>query len=173
MTKILAYVRSRESCAAVARELGLDARLRERGAELGGDEGESLSENRNVLAAVLEAVLAALFLEHGFEPIAEPIVQAFAGRIEYAARHHRDYKTELQELLARERRTVSYRVVEIEGPPHRRRFTCAATIGGTDLGLGSGRTKKEAEQRAARQALAALQGDERPGDLASADSEPF
>ena len=63
---------------------------------------------------------------------------------------------ELQEALARRQRSVTYRVVTVEGPPHERRFTCAAVIDGEEAGIGSGRTKKDAEQAAAREALAAL-----------------
>jgi ribonuclease-3 len=109
-----------------------------------------------VLAALLEAALAALFLEHGFEPVEQPIVQAFAGRIEYARTTHVDYKTELQEALARRGQSVNYSVLEVEGPPHDRRFRCAAMIDGEQLGAGEGASKKAAEQEAAKQALDAL-----------------
>jgi ribonuclease III len=109
-----------------------------------------------VLAALLEAALAALFLEHGFERIQAPIVEAFEDRIQYAATGHVDYKTELQEALARRGQQVSYSVVEVEGPPHERRFTCAAAIDGEQVGLGTGSSKKAAEQEAARQALEGL-----------------
>src|SRR5204863_4456885 len=102
---------------------------------------------------LLEAALAALFLEHGFGSIESAVVDAFAGRIEYAAKSHVDYKTELQEALARQRKQVMYAVLEVEGPAHERTFTCAAVIDGAQLGTGSGRTKKEAEQEAAREAL--------------------
>jgi ribonuclease-3 len=51
---------------------------------------------------------------------------------------------------------VQYSVLEVEGPPHERRFTCAAVIDGEQLGTGSGRSKKAAEQEAAREALAKL-----------------
>src|SRR5206468_7873923 len=112
--------------------------------------------NRNVLAALLEAALAALFLEHGFEKIEQPIVQAFSGRINYALTSHVDYKTELQEALARRGQAVNYAVLEVEGPPHDRRFTCAAVIEGEQLGVGSGGSKKSAEQEAAKEALAKL-----------------
>ena len=156
MTKILAHVRSRTSCAAVARELGLDRRLLAQGEEAGVQEAGKLARNRNVLAAVVEAALAALFLEHGFGRIEGPVVEAFQGRIEYAATQHVDFKTALQEELARRRTTVSYRVVSVEGPAHERRFTCAAVVDGQELGTGSGSTKKEAEQAAARQALEGL-----------------
>ena len=159
LAKIRSHVVSRQSCARVARELDLGAMLLERGRALPDEEREKLARNRNVLAALLEAALAALFLEDGFEKIEPSIVAAFSERIEYAATQHVDYKTELQEALARRKRQVSYSVLEIEGPAHERRFTCAALIEGTQMGEGAGRTKKDAEQEAARQALAAIEGE--------------
>jgi ribonuclease-3 len=116
-----------------------------------------LRRNRNVLAALLEAALAALFLEHGFEPVEQAIVDAFTPRIEYALTSHVDHKTELQEALARLGRSVTYVVIEVEGPPHDRRFTCAAVIEGQQAGVGYGPSKKAAEQEAARQALETLE----------------
>src|SRR5205823_8428094 len=107
-------------------------------------------------AALLEAALAAAFLEWGFEQVEAAIVAAFSDQITYAADQHVDHKTELQELLARRRQQVVYAVVDAEGPAHDRRFTCAAVIDGVEVGTGSGRTKKEAEQEAAREALEAL-----------------
>jgi ribonuclease III len=130
--------------------------LLQRGAEIPPDELERLSKNRNVLAALLEAALAALFLEHGFEHIERPVVTAFGPRIEYALTTHVDYKTELQEALARRGQSVSYSVLEVEGPPHDRHFTCAAAIDGEQVGVGAGASKKAAEQEAAKQTLAAL-----------------
>src|SRR5207253_6247336 len=112
---------------------------------------DRLVRNRNVLAALVEAALAALFLEHGFGEIEDAVVDAFMGRIEYAAKSHIDYKTELQEALARQRKQVTYAVLEVEGPAHERTFTCAAVIEGAQLGTGTGSTKKESEQEAARQ----------------------
>jgi ribonuclease III len=157
LAKIRSHVVSRQSCAVVARELDLGRRLQESGAsELPEDELDRLVRNRNVLAALLEAALGALFLEHGFEKIEKAVVDAFAGRIEYALTTFVDHKTELQEALARDGRSVKYEIVEIEGPPHERRFTCAALIDGEQLGVGSGASKKAAEQEAAQQALEAL-----------------
>jgi len=156
LAKIRSHVVSRASCAVVARQLELGRTLEERGADIPEDELQRLSRNRNVLAALLEAALAALFLEHGFEKIQRPVVQAFAERIDYALTSHVDYKTELQEALARRGQSVSYSVLEVEGPPHDRRFTCAAVIDGEQLGVGSGESKKAAEQEAAREALAKL-----------------
>jgi ribonuclease III len=156
LAKVRSHVVSRQSCAVVARHLDLGKRLLERGAEIPPDELERLSRNRNVLAALLEAALAAVFLQHGFERIEKPIVDAFQDRIEYALTSHVDFKTELQEALARRGQSVSYSVLEVQGPPHDRRFTCAATIEGEQLGTGHGASKKAAEQEAAKQVLEAL-----------------
>jgi ribonuclease III len=155
LAKIRSHVVSRASCAVVARELDLGARLQARGRELiPSEELERLMRNRNVLAALLEASLAALFLEHGFEKIEQAVVDAFAGRIDYALTSHVDYKTELQEVLARQGKSVSYSVLNAEGAPHDRTFTCAATVGGEQVGVGHGRSKKAAEQAAAQEVLA-------------------
>jgi ribonuclease-3 len=156
LAKIRSHVVSRASCAVVAHELGLGRQLIERASGIPDEELARLSENRNVLAALLEAALAALFLEHGFDEIQAAVVDAFEDRIQYAATGHVDYKTELQEVLARRGQQVSYTVVDVEGPPHDRRFTCAATIDGEQVGLGTGQSKKAAEQEAARQALEGL-----------------
>jgi ribonuclease-3 len=156
LAKVRSHVVSRASCAVVARQLDLGRRLAERGADIPEDELKRLARNRNVLAALLEAALAALFLEHGFERIEQPIVNAFHDRIEYARTSHVDYKTELQEALARRGQSVSYAVLEVEGPPHDRRFSCAAMIDGEQLGIGTGESKKEAEQGAAKEALVNL-----------------
>ena len=156
LAKIRSHVVSRASCAVIARQLDLGSILSERATGLPSDELERLTRNRNVLAAVLEAALAALFLEHGFEAIEATIVGAFASRIEYALTDHVDHKTELQEALARVGRSVAYTVLEVEGPPHDRRFTCAAVVDGAEMGTGDGRSKKAAEQEAARKTLARL-----------------
>lgn len=157
LAKIRSHVVSRASCAVVARELGLGERLRAQATGLPEEELDRLARNRNVLAALLEAALAALFLEHGFAEVERPIVAAFRGRIEYALTSHVDHKTELQEALARDGRQVSYSVLEVEGPPHDRRFTCAAVIDGAEAGTGAGSSKKAAEQEAAKQALDRLE----------------
>ena len=156
LAKVRSHVVSRASCAVIARQLELGAVLAERATGLPSDELDRLTRNRNVLAAVLEAALAALFLEHGFEAIEATIVAAFTPRIEYALTDHVDHKTELQEALARSGRSVAYAVLDVEGPPHDRRFTCAAVVDGEEMGTGSGRSKKAAEQEAARQTLARL-----------------
>ncbi len=153
LAKIRAHVVSRQSCAGVAKELGLGERLLAYAGEVPPDELQRISRSRNVLAAVLEAAIAAVYLEHGFARIEPAIVGAFAEKIEYARSSHVDYKTELQEALARSGTQVHYTVLEVEGPPHDRRFVCAAHVAGAQLGIGRGSTKKAAEQEAAAQAL--------------------
>jgi ribonuclease III len=156
LAKIRAHVVSRQSCAVVGRRLGLGALFAVHAGVVDEDELKRLAGNRNVLSALVEACLGALYLEHGFEHIRGPIVRAFQARIDYAFEGHVDFKTELQEELARRGSSVSYSVLEVEGPPHKRNFKCAAVIDGEELGVGTGASKKTAEQEAARQALEKL-----------------
>jgi ribonuclease-3 len=156
LAKLRAHVVSRQSCAVVGRRLQLGQRLIEHGKGGDPEDIEKLASNRNVLAALVEACLGALYLEHGFEPVREAIVSAFADRIDYALQGHVDFKTDLQEELARRGQSVSYSVLEVDGPPHDRRFTCAAVVDGEQAGVGKGESKKAAEQTAAREALEKL-----------------
>jgi ribonuclease-3 len=153
LAKVRSHVVSRASCAVLSRELELGERMRVEGVGAQADEVDRLSRNRNVLAALLEAAIAAVYLEHGFAVVEPAIVDAFNPRIEYALTTHVDHKTELQEHLARLGRSVTYIVLEVEGPPHDRSFTAAAIIDDVVAGTGSGRSKKDAEQAAAQQAL--------------------
>jgi ribonuclease III len=153
LTKARAHVVSRATCAIVAQELGLGARLVARAPDEPSDEIERLAETRNVIGAVLEAALGALFLAHGFAAIEAAVVAAFDSHIEHAVTSRVDPKTDLQELLAKTGRRVAYVEIATEGPSHDRRFTCAALVDGEELGRGEGRTKKEAEQAAAAEAL--------------------
>src|SRR5579859_4742346 len=82
LAKLRSQVVSRASCAVIAQELGLGELLRSRHPGGDSDEVARLSGNRNVLAALLEAALAAIYLEHGFEAVAETIVAEFSGRID-------------------------------------------------------------------------------------------
>jgi len=156
LTKIRAHVVSRQSCAGVAKDLDLVRFLRQQEQDVPDEEFERISRSRNVLAALLEAAIAAVYLEHGFETVERAVVEAFDARIEVARSGHVDSKTELQEALARSGNQVRYDVVEVEGPAHDRRFVCVAVIAEEQVGIGSGSTKKAAEQGAARQALESL-----------------
>jgi ribonuclease III len=157
LAKIRAHVVSRQSCAVVGRQLELGRRLVEHGGgTIPPDELARLAKNGNVVAALVEASLGALYLAHGFDPIREPILDAFRERIQYAVTSYVDHKTVLQEELARRGQSVSYAVLEVEGPPHQRHFTCAAVVDGKQVGVGEGPSKKAAEQNAAQEALAKL-----------------
>jgi ribonuclease-3 len=151
LSKVRAHVVSRRSCAIVAAELGLDRRL-----ETFGVVTEDLRRSGNVLAALMEAVVAALYLEYGIDRIGEPVVGAFEGQIEQALTVPVDHKTALQEELAKSGRRIEYLTINVEGAPHQRTFTCAAVLDGEQIGVGMGRTKKEAEQEAAKGALERL-----------------
>ena len=78
------------------------------------------------------------------------MVEAFQPEIEQALEHPADFKSALQERLARRGAVVAYEVVAEEGPPHERTFEVAAVVDGEELARGSGRSKKDAEQAAAR-----------------------
>jgi ribonuclease III len=151
LSKVRAHVVSRRSCAIVAADLGLDRRL-----EAFGVVTEDLRRSGNVLAALMEAVVAALYLHYGIDQIADPVIAAFEGQIQQALTVPVDHKTALQEELAKSARRVEYVTINVDGPPHERTFTCAAVLDGEQIGVGMGRTKKEAEQQAALQALAYL-----------------
>jgi len=101
-------------------------------------------------------VIGTCYLSVGFEATSNAVVEAFGEEIEQATRERLDFKSELQERLARDGETVSYEVTGEEGPPHDRRFEIRATVQGDEIGAGSGRSKKEAEQAAARRALEKL-----------------
>jgi ribonuclease-3 len=158
LARIRAHVVSRESCAQVGRDLELTPQLLERSAELGAEPlaAAQIATSDSVLAQVVEAVIGAALLEFGHDVTADAVVDAFAGRVEYALGEHVDHKTVLQEELARRGRTVTYSLVETIGPDHDRRFTSAAVAEGRELGRGSGPSKKASEQAAAREALRML-----------------
>jgi ribonuclease-3 len=157
LTKILNQAVSGRACAQVARELGLPDMLAERAPDDGdGLPVETLLASERTLASVCEAVIGACHLAHGFERTSPTVIEAFAGEVEQATRERLDFKSELQERLARDGETVSYEVASEEGPPHERRFEIRATVDGDEISTGSGRSKKEAEQAAAQRALEKL-----------------
>jgi ribonuclease-3 len=157
LTKILNQAVSGRACAAVARDLGLPEMLTDHSPSEGdGLPVETLLASERTLASVCEAVIGACYLAHGFERTAEAVVGTFAPEIDQATRERVDFKSELQERLARSGSAVTYEVVGEAGPPHDRRFEMRATVDGDEVGTGSGRSKKEAEQAAAEQALERL-----------------
>ncbi len=156
LAKVRAYVVSRYTCAKVGAALDLAGRLQESAEELEAANAASLASNANVLAAVLEALIGALYLQFGLDAIMDAVIDAFDEHIAYAASEHVDYKTVLQEHVAKLGQEVTYNVVAAEGPPHARTFTSAVSLDGELLGRGSGKTKKVSQQEAAKEALDVL-----------------
>lgn len=157
LTKMRNQAVSGRACAEVAVELGLDQMIASvEPSEGSGIEAAKLLQSERALASVCEAVIGACLVECGFEVTAEATVEAFAGQIEKATEERIDSKTDLQELLARSGRKVTYVLTEESGPAHDPRFRVEATVNGETLGVGEGGSKKEAEQAAAERALGAL-----------------
>lgn len=157
LTKIRAQAVSGRSCRAVAERLGIPERLRAAAPAGAASSVEALLSTERVLASVIEAVIGACYLAFGYETTSSAVVEAFLPEIEDALENPVDYKSALQELLARRGELVSYSVVEEQGPPHNRTFAISATIDGVEVGRGIGRSKKDAEQDAAQSALEALE----------------
>jgi ribonuclease-3 len=155
LTKIRAQAVSGRSCMAVAERLGVPERLRAAADGIGQNAG-ALVRTERVLASVIEAVIGACYLAFGYEATAEAVVEAFEPEIEEALEHPVDFKSALQERLARRGEVVAYTVAAEEGPPHDRVFAVVAEVAGTEVGSGRGRSKKDAEQEAARAALEAM-----------------
>jgi ribonuclease-3 len=153
LTKVRAQAVSGASCARVSRGLGVPERLRESAPPGTGRSATMLLESERVLASVCEAVIGASYLAFGFERTAEAVVRSFADEIDAALEHPVDYKSVLQERLARRAEVVAYRIESEEGPAHDRSFVAVAEVGGQELGRGEGKTKKSAEQEAALRAL--------------------
>jgi ribonuclease-3 len=157
LTKIRAQAVSGRSCKAVAERLGIPARLASAVPAGAAASLPGLIGTERVLASVIEAVIGACFLAFGYERTAAAVVDAFAPEIDDALENPVDFKSALQERLARRGALVSYDVVEELGPPHDRVFQIKATIGGIEVGRGTGRSKKDAEQEAAQAALEGME----------------
>jgi len=149
---------SGRACAEVAMALGIPDLLREAAPVRvdGGIEVGALLTSERALASVCEAVIGACYLHHGFEVTAKATVAAFADQIEIASERLLDFKSALQERLAREGARVRYDITGESGPPHDRVFEVTANVNGEAVGRGSGRSKKAAEQAAAEEALESL-----------------
>jgi ribonuclease-3 len=153
LTKLRAQAVSRQACADVARDLGVPERLRELAPTDVGKNAEVLIGSDRILASVCEAVIGAAYLSFGIDRVAPAVVDAFASQVEDALENPVDYKSLLQETLARRSEIVVYRIVEASGPAHNRDFVAVAEVSGEPIGRGHGKTKKAAEQEAASQAL--------------------
>nr|WP_041089920.1 ribonuclease III [Jeotgalibacillus soli] len=117
-----------------------------------------------LLADVFEAFIGALYLDQGIEPVQVMLQKVIFPKVESGAFSHvMDFKSQLQEFIQRHHSgTLSYEILKEKGPAHNREFVSRVLLGTEELGTGSGRSKKEAEQHAAQQALDYLK--KRPDD---------
>jgi ribonuclease-3 len=149
LSKARASIVNGRTLAVKAAEIGLGYRLR-----LGKGEEKSAGRGKtSILAASFEAVIGAIYTDGGLAPAQTVIEGLFAEDLGGSAAE-RDYKTELQEIAYRRFRAQPvYELVAARGPDHAKRFTTRIRIGGRELGVGEGGSKKQSEQAAAREAL--------------------
>lgn len=157
LTEVRAGTVSAAPCRRVAERLEVPRRMAEVAPENLRRRVADLTRTERVLASVCEAVIGACYLEYGYERTAEAVVAAFAPELEDALDHPADHKSRLQERLMARGTTVAYRVTEEIGSPHDRTFVVEALVDDVVLGAGRGRSKKLAEQEAAREALASVE----------------
>ncbi len=166
LAKVRASVVNSEALAEVAATLSLGEALL-----LGkGEDSSGGREKPSILADAMEAVIGAVYVDGGWDPAAVLVMRLLGERIEEAAAGPggQDFKTRLQELAARTFDQLPRYEVEDDGPDHAKRFFARVTIGGVVRGRGEGRSKKQAEQGAAREAwheLTALLASEDPGGV--------
>ncbi len=170
LAKLRASVVNMHALAGVAAVLGGPEGL---GQFLHLGRGEEMTGGRSkasILADAMEALIGAVFLEHGLETARGLVHRLFGALMQGAPLLGAglDWKTSLQELTAAAELGVpEYRIAE-EGPDHLKVFTATAVISGRDLGTGEGRTKKEAEQKAAELAWRTLTAEAASGNTAAA-----
>jgi ribonuclease III len=159
LTKIKSVVVSRRICAKISRQLELDTCL------IVGRGMMRTGMPRSLLSDVFEAIVAAIFLDGGHAASTPFILEHLEPEIRLAADGHGggNYKSVLQQLAQSELKgTPVYRLVNESGPDHSKHFQIAAEITGKRFAPAWGRNKKEAEQRAAGNALCQLRGEEPP-----------
>jgi len=154
LAKLRAAVVNSRALAEVARDLGVGQYLR-----LGrGEEASGGRDKSSILADAVEALIGAVYIDRGTEPARELVLRLFRRLLDGSAQLGAglDWKTSLQELAAEQSLGVpEYHVTE-SGPDHAKTFRATALVGGEPVGEGEGRSKKEAEQRAAEGAWTSL-----------------
>ena len=151
MTRMKSTLVQSMSLAKFAKELGYDEFIRA-GHSLSFEEA---SKNHNILEDVFEAVIGAMYIDQGIEFCIQFITKVFENEvINFKSDDYKDYKSLLQEAMQAEyRESVVYKTLEENGPPHDRTFKVAVTFNDIVLGVGVGKSKKEAAQKAAKDAL--------------------
>jgi ribonuclease-3 len=156
LAKLRAAVVNMQALADVARGLGVGELVL-----LGkGEEQSGGRDKASILADSLEAIFGAVYLDRGLNVARALSERLFGPRLEAYIRGEgdRDYKTILQELASQRLRALPSYEVQEQGPDHEKEFTATVSVAGERLGTGAGRTKKEAEQRAAHEAYDRLRG---------------
>ena len=150
MTKLRAELVCEKSLAVLANELGLGTYLMlGRGEENGGGRCRP-----STLADAFEAVLAAIYLDGGFEPTMRFVSDRFIRQLDDSLKSNSDYKTLLQEMIqVKPGQTHLYDIIDETGPDHDKTFTVEVKLNGKPFGIGKGKSKKSAEQAAARAAI--------------------
>lgn len=153
LTKIRATVVCESALALIAKKIKLGDYLL-----LGKGEEATGGRNRDsILADALEALIGAMYLDKGFRDVQRFVIRLLEKEIIEASKKGElfiDYKTKLQETLQRNRKSsIEYKIVKEEGPDHDKKFHILALIDKEEFGRGYGRSKKEAEQRAAKEVL--------------------
>lgn len=116
-------------------------------------------ERSSIIADVFEAILGAIYLDGGIEPAQRFVMDKLGETIQDSREGHgvfKDYKTQLQEIVQHQEHTVSYSLVKEEGPEHNKRFTVQIDYLDGVLSTGVGKSKKDAEQNAAKKAIEEL-----------------
>lgn len=114
--------------------------------------GQEHDINSTIIADVFESVLATIYLEHGYEVVKKFILDLIVPYISSHVQFKYDYKSLLQELVQTDKKSLEYVLISEEGPAHKKLFTVEVRIDNMVYGTGTGRSKKEAEQRAAKDA---------------------
>ncbi|MBO4939206.1 MAG: ribonuclease III [Oscillospiraceae bacterium] len=153
LTRMRADMVCEQTLAAVANRIGLGKHLL-----LGNGEEQGGGRSRNsILADAVESVIAASFLDGGMEAALRFIQQFILVEVPVTRLHNADYKTALQELVQQKKnQALSYTLVGESGPDHDKRFDVEVKLNGRVVGIGSGSSKKRAEQDAAHAAIEAL-----------------
>ena len=153
LTRMRADMVCEQTLAAAANKIGIGEHLL-----LGHGEERFGGRSRNsILADAMESVIAACFLDGGINAALKVVQKFILVDVPVTKLHNADYKTALQELVQRESgQVLAYRLVGEEGPDHNKRFFVEVTLNGKGVGQGSGRSKKEAEQMAAKAAIEML-----------------
>lgn len=111
--------------------------------------GQMGNVNDTIVADIFEAILGAIFLDQGFEVAKKYIYEIVIPYIKSGHQFFDDYKTALQEMVQTDKKSVEYKLVKEEGPAHDKTFEVDVIIDGIIYGHGVGKSKKEAEQKAA------------------------